>query len=325
MVTSSADGTKLVALAYVTNSSSSLFYVSTNAGANWTNPNGPTNCFDIACSADGTKVVAVGEYTSPGNIYTSTNSGFTWTQTSAPSAGWVSVASSADGTKLVAEVVNGGIYRSTNSGATWTVTTAPTASYQGIACSTDGRILVAASAGPSGGGLYTSTNAGVTWTEANVGLGVWESCASSADGTKLAVTDWFGGGIYVSSNSGVTWTQPAGQPTLDWGWLALSADGNQLLATTGPQSSTVEGNANGSIYTLQTTPTPSLSLAPSATNAVLSWTIPSLNFVLRQNSDLTTTNWTNVATPPVLNLTNLQNQVIVPPPSSGNLFYRLKH
>ena len=45
------------------------------------------------------KLVAV-EY--GGGIYTSSNSGTTWTQTSAPSHDWVSVASSSDGSKLVA-------------------------------------------------------------------------------------------------------------------------------------------------------------------------------------------------------------------------------
>ena len=34
-------------------------------------------------------------------------------------------------------------------------------------------------------------------------------------------------------------------------------------------------------------------------------------------------NWTDVTNPPVLNLTNLQNQVILFPPGS-NTFYRLK-
>jgi hypothetical protein len=52
--------------------------------------------------------------------------------------------------------------------------------------------------------------------------------------------------------------------------------------------------------------------------------VPSTSFVLQENSDLTTTNWTTVTTPPTLNLTNLQNQVMVPVPT-GNRFYRLNH
>ena len=48
-----------------------------------------------------------------------------------------------------------------------------------------------------------------------------------------------------------------------------------------------------------------------------------MSFVLQQNSGLNPTHWTDVATPPVLNLTNLQNQVTLSTPS-GPTFYRLK-
>src|SRR5262245_55536831 len=48
-----------------------------------------------------------------------------WTQTSVPSTNWSSIASSADGTRLVA-VGSGGVYISPDSGATWTPTSAPT-------------------------------------------------------------------------------------------------------------------------------------------------------------------------------------------------------
>jgi hypothetical protein len=58
--------------------------------------------------------------------------------------------------------------------------------------------------------------------------------------------------------------------------------------------------------------------------AVISWTIPSMAFTLQQNIDLATTNWTDVPMPPVLNLTNLQNQVVVSPTNQAG-FYRLKH
>ena len=47
-----------------------------------------------------------------------------------------------------------------------------------------------------------------------------------------------------------------------------------------------------------------------------------MNFVLQQNSDIATINWTDVTAPPVLNLASLQNQVTVPAPA-GRMFYRL--
>jgi photosystem II stability/assembly factor-like uncharacterized protein len=87
-------------------------------------------------------------------IYTSTNFGTSWTKTSAPTNTdwyWISIASSSDGTKLVA-VGGGGIYTSTNSGATWTKTGAPTTIYSSVVSSSDGTKLVA---GVLGGGIYT--------------------------------------------------------------------------------------------------------------------------------------------------------------------------
>src|SRR5689334_16687498 len=70
-----------------------------------------------------------------------------WTGTSAPGEPWGAVASSADGSKLVAAGFY--IYTSTNYGASWTVTSAPSASWQSVASSADGSKLVASAyAGP---------------------------------------------------------------------------------------------------------------------------------------------------------------------------------
>ena len=172
-----------------------------------------------------------------------------------------------------------------------------------------------AAAGSSPGGIYTSSDFGFTWTLSSAPNGANEDCASvaiSADGTKLVGAYY--GSVSISIDAGATWASSAVPATS----VASSADGAKLVMV---------GNLSnyGLIYTRQTTPTPSLSIAPASTNAVLSWIIPSLPFALQQNLDLTTTNWTDVATPPVLNLANLQNQVLVSPPASGNLFYRLMH
>ena len=76
----------------------------------------------------------------------------------------------------------------------------------------------------------------------------------------------------------------------------------------------------GGIYTAQSTTAPLLSITFSSGEAIISWTIPSTSFVLQQNSDLTSTNWTNV--PAIPTLTNLRYQVTLSSPN-GHDFYRL--
>jgi hypothetical protein len=79
---------------------------------------------------------------------------------------------------------------------------------------------------------------------------------------------------------------------------------------------------NGRIYTSKSTPAPLLNVELLGTELVLSWIIPSTDFVQQQNSDLSTTNWLRVTNAPDLNLTNLQNEVRLPL-SADRIFFRL--
>ena len=110
-------------------------------------------------------------------------------------------------------------------------------------------------------------------------------------------------------------------PSTNWSKIASSADGTKLAAAVA--GNFYVPNAGGGIWTSQITPSPIVNLSPTNNNLALSWLIPSTNFILQQNSDLTTTNWSAVTNAPVLNLTNLQNQVTLPAPAS-NAFFRLK-
>ena len=140
------------------------------------------------------------------------------------SRSWLSVASSADGTKLVAVEYGGLIYTSSDSGVNWTARDDVQAWYS-VASSADGTKLAA---GVYNGLIYTSTNAGVAWmAQAGSGYRPWGDIASSADGTKLAVVDE-GGLIYTSTDSGVTWT--ARESSRGWSSVACSADGGKLVA-----------------------------------------------------------------------------------------------
>ena len=79
--------------------------------------------------------------------------------------------------------------------------------------------------------------------------------------------------------------------------------------------------SGGPVYAYQTIPSPQLNLTPSSTNLTLGWIVPSTNFKLQQSSNLLA--WADVTNPPVLNLTNLQNEVTLPLSGSSG-FYRLK-
>jgi len=149
---------------------------------------------------------------------------------------WSSIASSADGTKLVATVNNGFIYTSTNSGATWTLhNSSPISSAQywsSVASSSDGTKLVATVGTTpftsASGQIYTSTDSGSSWTARASSLS-WSSVASSADGTKLvAVVN--GGYIWTSVNSGANWAQQTASGSQSWTCVASSADGTKLAA-----------------------------------------------------------------------------------------------
>src|ERR1035441_8356383 len=102
------------------------------------------------------------------------------------------LASSSDGTHLVAVVSGGGIYTSTNSGANWIQTGAPTEYWDSVASSSDGTRLVVVR-----DGIYTSTNSGTTWTQTGAPSTNWISVASSSDGTHLAAVV-YNGGIYTN-------------------------------------------------------------------------------------------------------------------------------
>ena len=91
-----------------------------------------------------------------GKIYTSTNSGANWISNAAPSQFRYSLASSADGTKLVAATTDGPVFTSTDSGTTWQPSYAPNTYWISVASSADGTKLAAAWSLNSDGGVYTS-------------------------------------------------------------------------------------------------------------------------------------------------------------------------
>ena len=149
-----------------------------------------------------------------------------WTLKSAPATYLSSVASSADGSKLVAAGGNVGLFLSTNSGSTWTNSFG--GDWTRVASSADGAKLVAVTMGD----VVTSTDSGATWQHDYPvePERVWSAVASSADGTKLVVAAYNGGPLYASANSGTSWVQLTNYPVANQWILAIasSADGRTL-------------------------------------------------------------------------------------------------
>lgn len=335
----SADGRIIIAV-----TSTAAPTVSTDSGATW-HTNTIFNWFNrIACTPDGTKWVAA-FYSANTNISVSGNSGNTWSRTaSAVSSAWNAVAISADGNKLFAAVLNGSIYASTNFGTNWVVTGAPTKAWNALAVSADGARIAAA----ANDKIYLSTNSGTTWSAATASGSGWTSIAGTPDGTRLIASA--GDGTYISTNSGGSW----GLANTNSGQVLSSADGARLViggtsiytssdsgttwvSNSAPSAlvvaySGITASADGcrlfaarygtsGIWTSQNIPSPNLTIGGSAANTtMLSWLVPSTNFVLQQNVDLGTANWVTMSNTPVLNLTNLQEELMLPASNSSSFF-----
>ena len=313
----SADGSKMAA-----GIDGGTIYTSTNYGTIWKPTKAPTNFWEsITCSADGTHLAAAAysdglNNTAPGQIHLSHNSGLNWGTPSEKGAKlrqfWLSIASSADGAKLVAVDAAGFIYTSHNSGNAWLQTSAPNESWFGVASSTNGNNLVAvANAGP----IYISTNSGVTWWAAtNAPVVGWASVSSSSDGSKLDAVQW-AGQVYTSTNGGITWLPQSVPNTYDaggtWG-IAMSSDGDKIV-TAG------DGPWGGPVYVWQWQP----NLVIKQTGGMLnfSWPVSSAGFALQGNTGPTMTNWMDITNMPVISNGQYQTHFA---PADGFQFFRLK-
>jgi hypothetical protein len=213
-----------------------LLAITPASGQTWTQTSANTNYEwdSIACSADGTKLVAAADVSGSEEIFLSTNSGDTWALSGGPTdAGFL--VSSADGTKLAATSEDL-VFTSTNSGGTWTQNRPPSewqGSFGSLAMSADGKTLVVLTDQSSSGGIYVSTNAGSSWILATNLNTFWENAACPANGTKLAaLTSSLENSVYISTNSGATWQSSLSFETPEPGesWLYSTSDGSLLVA-----------------------------------------------------------------------------------------------
>ena len=161
-----------------------VLIASTNDGASWFTLNNAPLMDHIACSTNG--LMLAGFYSSGnGPIYTSINGGASWiTNRVGQSAPWTALATSADGTKLVAASAGLGIFHSFDAGAHWQMGDAGVAGWSSVASSADGTALAAVA--PDSGFIsigrtplptlnlsLTGTNVSVFWTTNAAGYGLF--------------------------------------------------------------------------------------------------------------------------------------------------------
>lgn len=229
-IASSADGLKMVAV-----SPGGGIFTSVNSGQFWNNPNNSSSMTCVASSADGIRLAAGNNGGSSSSIILSTDAGNNWfspASTPIQVSHCQSIASSADGSHLVAVVNGGGIYTSANAGTNWSYNSSSpndkAHAWNSVTTSSDGSRCAAVI---DGGYIYTSSNYGVNWTKSGAPSDNWVAITSSSDGSQLAaVTSGNSGHIYTSSDYGANWSLQTDAPTTNWSSIASSADGTRLIA-----------------------------------------------------------------------------------------------
>ena len=227
-------GNKMVAVAY-----GGEMFISTDRGTTWTPVAGlATNAEweSVVISDDGNRIVA-SVYN--GSIYTSADGGATWTErTAAGTRLWRGLAASADGMRLTAVAAGDRVYTSDDAGVTWTPTPGDTAirDWYRVGSSADGQVIAAAE--HIGGGLYLSSDRGASWRLANTPGGDYTTVTVSDNGQVIAASIT-GGTVHLSTDGGATFTALT-MPGTDNNWraVAMSADGNMLIAGTGTFTAT---------------------------------------------------------------------------------------
>lgn len=234
-VATSGDGSKIIA----GSSNTQTLQVSYDSGATWTPKTIASFASDflaLTISEDGSK-----QYTAPfyDYIYQSVDNGASWkTLTNSGTHPWRSIASSSDGTKLVAvaSYPSGYIYTSTDSGTSWTQRTSPGAqAWYGVDMSADGTKMVAIINGNPDGtgnpnGVYTSSDAGATWTVHSSGNSFLRYVACSADCNTIITATGYAN-INKSTDFGASWSAlSASGTTKSWYGITMSSDGTKLAA-----------------------------------------------------------------------------------------------
>ena len=224
---------------------SGYIWVSLDSGGTFIRQNGPgvASWVSVACSADGTKMVAVDG--SPGYIWTSSNSGSSWTQrTAAGQRVWTAVGMSPNGTYVVAAVANSNVYTSSNSGVDWvnpsniqtyeTPNILTLVSCNNITVSNDGATLYLsdnANTTPVPRPFWYSNNFGSNWIPSSGRTDMYNTVAikSTTTGSQIFLA-LRNGLVYVSYNNNLINGLGGYGPQKVWTSLTISDDGLKVAA-----------------------------------------------------------------------------------------------
>ena len=261
--------------------------------------------------AGGWKLVQnAGQSIHTNNLPGSSSTG-TFAATSAPQQNWWSLASSANGQKLIAGL-NGATngfgtrtYVSTDYGQTWS-DLSPSAVFAEayVTISPDGGHLL--NALPDGH-LWLSTNDGSSWANVTPSpTSSWRATATSADGSVVLAAD-NSGAVYMSTDTGSTWSLSTTMPQGARG-AAVSSDGT-VLAVTSTGGNIWVSTDGGTNWNARASAQPWTAIAMSSNGSHLAATIGGGQIYTSTDSGAT---WTLQATSPALSWTGIASS------SSGN-------
>lgn len=302
-VASSADGRRLFAVA-----GGGPIYASADYGGTWHAYGDSRPWGGLACSADGSTLVASSDL-----VFISRDAGATWQQTAMPSGPWRSPTISADGQRMAASRWSGfwreagTIWTSLDSGVTWKQASSLQAA--DLVASGDGSKLWANSSGLVPASIpWISTNWGLTWTPLNIGT---VYCAATTyDGKK-----WFtrSGNFYdamlCSNDGGVTWGY-SDDNDLSAKAIACSADAESIYVL-----------RFNSIRMWQEGP-PGLAATIGNNATVVSWPSYYLSSRLQESFTLNRNDWTDIEAQPTLTANRMFEHA--PGSLTDKAFYRLR-
>ena len=179
----------------------------------------------VTVGSDGMNMAATSFGT--GSIWGSSNSGLDWQPVAYLGEGVFTLASSSDGSRLLAGSILGWLMESSDYGVHWwAIGGTGFGTWWDVAMSGDGVHLVVAD--NQGQRLLTSSDFGITW-QVRLSGQAFTGVTSSSDGTHLAIAS-YGGYIYTSTDSGETWTERPSAGSRHWASLTSSSDGRIIVA-----------------------------------------------------------------------------------------------